>query len=378
MQGGPKIDKAEARRLKDEELDERERATMRIQRDKQRKQDSNNVIYTLLSTSIIVITMLVVMSMGSGWTFSKITGIGCVSIEIGTSMLRIWFHANCDGKNTLEDSICKVVFAPFNGDYSLFNVQNDLCASMPSWTFFCGTIKNIYFYSWILFGAFAATTILQLVGMLIIWNYWFVSPLPKLKRMGIGMLVLSFGILLGGFVTWTALMPALGLLPAQLVQIPGADGVGVFSQIPGLEGGALGTIVEVKPGDFIPYGWCWIMCIFCIIFIFAQIVCLVCFFKSHGGEKEAVDTQLDEYEQLINARFVMEDVKQNMAIDLLEGQLRAQGGQPGYPMQQQYPGQQPMQQQYPSQPGMQQQQYQGYPAPGHPAQPTAMNYGAVR
>jgi len=353
------------RQQREAELERRDFEAGRRKRDLTRKKDANNLIYILCLSAFVVIVMLVTVSLGDGWILHKLDGFGVTSLTMSTSLFEISIHVKCGGKTTIEEAICTRLSSAPAGTFSLHEAQNSLCALAPP---VCGVLKQVYMCSFVLFGAFFFTAMMQLFGSLILFNYWFVNPLPKLKRFGLVLIAMSFFTLIGGLVAWTAMIPDITVIPMMLNA--------ATQQL----GAALGGILSLNPGGFCPYGWCWFLTIGIIAIILLQILIVMVGFKAHEGEHDAVEAEYAEYERLLEAKGNIEDIR---ATGGSAGMMQTMDGAPGGPMMQpgmtpMQPGMMPMQPgMMPMQPGMMPMQpYPGAPQGGYPMQP-GMNYGAT-
>lgn len=359
-------EKKEIKRKREEELRQREFDAGRKKRDLTRKKDANNLIYGLCLSCFIVIVMLTVAVLGDGWFYHRLMGFGVTSLTMTTSLFEININVKCGLKSGPEEFICERLSKSAMGEFSLHEAQNHVCALAPP---VCPILKQVYMCSFILFGSFFMTAVLQIFGSLILYNYWFINPLPKLKRIGIVTIGFSFLLLLGGLVAWTCMVPDISIIP-KLINAATAT-----------FGALAGEILSLRPGGFCPYGWCWFMVIGICAMILLQIVVVSLAFKAHEGEQDALDAEFAEYDRLLDAKGNLEEFRAT-GMDVNAGMMQPMNlGPPGAPMMQMQPGML-VQPGMPLQPGMEMQQgmpMQHYPGPsqgGYPMQP-AMNYGAT-
>lgn len=352
-----------------------------------KKKDANNLIYFLCFSGFVLVVALLVACLGDGWQFHKLTGFGFTCITITTSLFEVNLNVKCGGKNTVEEIICARIAKAPAGVFTLHDAQNNLCALMPP---VCMIMRNLYLCSFILFAAAFLATVAQVFGLMVLYNYWFVSPLPKLKRLGLALLALTLTILVAGLTMWTCLCPDITLIPMFMNQLTAPAGA------------IMGSVFRINPGAFLAYGWCWFLWIGITVLSLGQLTVVAVFFKAHEGEKAAVEGELQEFERLLAAKYELEDARagfgganyEEMIDEMMAQQLQQfsgapvmQPGMPGQPppgMPGQYPGitiqhMQPMQpgmHMQPMQPGMPMQPYPGAPGQAYPMQPGA-NYGST-
>lgn len=272
---------------RDRQLEAKFQDKLKADRQLQQKRNNSTVIYIIFASTLVVFAILLAILLGDGWYHRKLTGFGFLAITIQTSLFEITFDVKC-GKNSVEDLICHGLLKAAKGTWSLHGAQSDLCALNGS---ICSIFKEVYQCSFIIFGAAAITFLSQLFGMIVLANYWFVSPLPRLKTWAFFLLTFGFISLVAGIVAWTFLVPDL----TQVLMM-------VNQQLGGVSGGIL---TFQAANDFLMYGWCWALGLFACVIMVLQFGFVALNFRSQEGEDEAIDAEYSAYDEKMDERMAL-------------------------------------------------------------------------
>lgn len=276
------MNQKEKMQAREQQLEAKHQAKLRAERHHQSNRSSTIVIYIIFATTLLVFAILVAILLGDGWYNRQLTGFGIVGATIRTSLFEITFDVKC-GKNSIEDMICLPILQAARGTYSLHGAQSDLCVLNSA---ICSTFSQVYQCSFIIFGAVALTFITQLLGLMVLANYWFVSPLPRLKQWAFILLGLGFLFLLSGIIVWTLLVPDLALI------------LNMINSASAVAGQVTGDILSYKDANDLPmYGWCWLLGLFACFIQLVQFAFVVFNFHAQEGEDKAIEEEYAAYDE---------------------------------------------------------------------------------
>merc|ERR1740138_528357 len=123
-------------------------------------------------------------------------------MHLSTSLFHIDIDVQC-GKNWMEDKLC-VVAKDLNGHHTLQQASQLSCAVS---TQACQVMTLYYYCSFIIFFCFGFAIIFHFLAALFLYNYWYQSKLPKMKKAALWFFCLA-PLLSGiGFVGWSAVTP---------------------------------------------------------------------------------------------------------------------------------------------------------------------------
>lgn len=279
------MDRQERLRRKEEEIEAKYEAAAKAERKVAKQKVANNAVYLLLASIIVVFICIVAVATGKGWYFSKFSGFGFSSLSMTTSLFSITVDISCAGKNTVEKAICRHI-AAVQGEYNLLDVQNRLCVLGPP---SCATMRQVYGASIVVFASFSVCGLLQLTAGVLLWSYWFVSPLPSVKRWCFACMGLSGLSVLAGVMLWFVSLPDVSAIPMSWNAL--------VSQLPS------GELFKVQAAtDFLPFGWCFIVYVLLGIFIMGQLLYAAMHFQARHDEWKAEQEERGEYDSLLDAR----------------------------------------------------------------------------
>jgi len=244
--------------------------------------------------------LLVLPMIHNSWGQKQFTGLGVSSWVIKTSLFEMQVAMDCRKSFVLESAMCQMVAKNvdicekgakgcergdeplgrptkrWQGTHTLHEAQGLACAVGN--THVCSVMSRIYLSSFIIFSTFSLTVIMNAIGSLTLYAYWFQNPLPKFKYIALTLIYASPVVGILGLVMWSVFVPDLGQLATAWTQ-----------QTVLLTGGS--DILAYKEVSSFGFGMSWIIA--CVVLLWMFILCMItaCMFRSHDGEEEAAEEE---------------------------------------------------------------------------------------
>lgn len=265
------------------ELDKLKRKD-RFRREKLRQDES--AVKWLLVFGVFNIFMMIVPLVGGHWIGTSFSGFGVGYTTMRIGIFEMEIQMKCDGKNILEDKICRIIEGGMDGGKGIGGVKqiNEVrqltCSALTPRA--CSIMDRLWWISWIIIFFFGSAITFQFFATMLLYYYWNVSPHPTIRRTAMMFVVMTpFALCLGlGFYA---------MMKPDLIEFPRTWSSIVTSLTAGI------PIFEVRAIYDWEIAWCFVWAGFATLSTVISAATFGCCLNKQQGEEELED--LEEWER---------------------------------------------------------------------------------